>query len=184
MRNSDCGFLIIVELRKGSQGSFLFKSEIRNPQSAIDWYRRRDSNPHCLVSKTSASCPLGYAGIRLQIWDFGLRIGGREQMIFALIRILHSAIRNRLVDLARFERATSTFAKSRSISAELQVLRLLIGDCGFRLAEAAGVEPARALRDGLANRCHTVRRRLLTFQIADCRLRNGGLDNNSSQSAF
>ena len=30
--------------------------------SSFDWYRRRDSNPHCLVSKTSASCPLGYAG--------------------------------------------------------------------------------------------------------------------------
>ena len=29
----------------------------------LHWYRRRDSNPHCLVSKTSASSPLGYAGI-------------------------------------------------------------------------------------------------------------------------
>ena len=29
-----------------------------------------------------------------------------------------------------------------------------------RLAEATGLEPARALRDDLANRCHTVRRRL------------------------
>ena len=28
------------------------------------------------------------------------------------------------------------------------------------LAEAAGVEPARARRDDLANRCHTIRRRL------------------------
>ena len=37
------------------------------------------------------------------------------------------------------------------------------------MAEAAGVEPARALRDGLANRCHTVRRRLLT--ISDYGLR-------------
>ena len=27
------------------------------------WYRRRDSNPHCLVSKTSASFQLGYAGM-------------------------------------------------------------------------------------------------------------------------
>ena len=52
------------------------------------WYRRRDSNPHCLVSKTSASCQLGYAG---------------------------------MVNLARFERASSTFAQSRSYSAELQV---------------------------------------------------------------
>ena len=93
-----------------------------------------------------------------------------------------------LVDLARFERATSTFAGSRSNSPELQVLQF--ADCGLRtdgpgqvistfrilksaisnrLAEAAGVEPARALRDGLANRCHTVRRRLLT-RISDCGL--------------
>src|SRR5215211_4767827 len=27
------------------------------------WYRRRDSNPHCLVSKTRASSQLGYAGM-------------------------------------------------------------------------------------------------------------------------
>ena len=59
--------------------------------------------------------------------------------------------RNNLVDLARFERATSTFAESRSHSAELQVREL---------AEAAGIEPAHAKRGDLANRCHTVRRRL------------------------
>ena len=42
--NSDCGF--------------------RNLHSAFcnRWYRRRDSNPHCLVPKTSASSRLGYAG--------------------------------------------------------------------------------------------------------------------------
>ena len=34
-----------------------------------------------------------------------------------------------------------------------------------RLAEAAGVEPARALRGDLANRCHTVRRRLPTRNL-------------------
>ena len=38
-----------------------------------------------------------------------------------------------LVDLARFERATSTFAESRSISAELQILRLRIAECGLRI---------------------------------------------------
>src|SRR6266498_1162488 len=27
------------------------------------WYRRRDSNPHCLVPKTCASSRLGYAGM-------------------------------------------------------------------------------------------------------------------------
>ncbi len=35
--------------------------------------------------------------------------------------------RNNLVDLARFERATSTFAESRSHSAELQVRRIGTG---------------------------------------------------------
>jgi hypothetical protein len=30
---------------------------------AQSWYRWRDSNPHCLVSKTSASFQLGYTGI-------------------------------------------------------------------------------------------------------------------------
>ena len=34
------------------------------------------------------------------------------------------------------------------------------------LAEAAGVEPAHATRDGLANRCHTVRRRLRNWRKA------------------
>lgn len=65
-----------------------------------------------------------------------------------------STIGNRqcLVDLARFERATSTSAESRSDSAELQVPK--------NLAEAAGVEPAHAMRGDLANRCHTIRRRL------------------------
>jgi hypothetical protein len=29
----------------------------------VEWYRRRDSNPHCLVPKTSASSQLGYAGM-------------------------------------------------------------------------------------------------------------------------
>jgi hypothetical protein len=63
----------------------------------------------------------------------------------------HSVRIFELVDLARFERATSTFAESRSHSPELQVRGL---------AEATGVEPARATRGDLANRCHTVRRRL------------------------
>ena len=58
------------------------------------------------------------------------------------------------MDLARFERATSTFAESRSNSAELQVRELV---------EAAGLEPAHAKRGDLVptNRdCHTIRRRL------------------------
>ena len=36
--------------------------------SLKSWCRRGDSNPHCLVPKTSASCQLGY---------FGLSYGGR-----------------------------------------------------------------------------------------------------------
>ena len=62
------------------------------------------------------------------------------------------------MDLTRFERATSTFAESRSGSTELQVRRL---------AEAAGVEPAHAMRGDLANRCHAVRRRLQHFNLAE-----------------
>src|SRR6059036_2301947 len=42
-----------------------------------------------------------------------------------------------------------------------------------RLAEAAGVEPAHAMRGDLANRCHTIRRRLQRFRIADVGLRIG-----------
>ena len=58
----------------------------------MNWYRWRDSNPHYLVSKTSASFQLGYTG--------------------------------------------------------------------KNLAEATGVEPAHAMRGDLADRCHTIRRRL------------------------
>ena len=51
-----------------------------------------------------------------------------------------------LVDLARFERATSTFAESRSDSSELQV---------HDLAEGTGVEPASAMRGGFQDHCLT-----------------------------
>ena len=40
-------------------------------------------------------------------------------------------------------------------------------EIGNALAEAAGVEPARDERGGLANRCHTIRRRLRGFRIAE-----------------
>ena len=69
--------------------------------------------------------------------------------------LLHPCL---LVDLARFERATSTFAESRSDSTELQVREL---------AEAAGLEPAHAKRGDLANRCHTIRRRLQLSELAE-----------------
>jgi hypothetical protein len=71
-------------------------------------------NPHCLVSKTSASCQLGYAG---------------------------------MVDLARFERATLTFAESRSNSTELQVQE--------NLAEGTGLEPASDERGSFQDYCLT-----------------------------
>ena len=76
------------------------------------------------------------------------------------------------MDLARFERASSTFAESRSDSAELQVRDSGVERAALTatsavarltaetLAEAAGVEPAHATRGDLANRCHTVRQRL------------------------
>jgi hypothetical protein len=82
------------------------------------------------------------------------------------------------VDLARFERATSTFAESRSDSTELRVLS--ISDCGFRIADLRGSRQsafcipqssmvwrrrsesnAHRISPGrLATCCHTVRRRL------------------------
>ena len=58
-RQHKTGFRIAnLELRMVNRVRF----EIRNSQFAIPWYRRRDSNPHQLVSKTSASARLGDAG--------------------------------------------------------------------------------------------------------------------------
>ncbi len=37
--------------------------QLRHDSNELNWYRRRDSNPHCLVPKTSASSRLGYAGM-------------------------------------------------------------------------------------------------------------------------
>ena len=68
---------------------------ICNPKFAIRnliWYRRRDSNPHCLVSKTSASSPLGYAGIgNLEFGIAESELAGDGSGQFA-IRILQFAI--------------------------------------------------------------------------------------------
>jgi hypothetical protein len=86
----------------------------------------------------------------------------------------------RLVDLARFERATSTFAELRSNSAELQVLRFRIANFGLWIRRnRTNLQSAfcnqqstiawrrrqelnlhATVRGGLADRCHTVRRRL------------------------
>jgi hypothetical protein len=96
------------------------------------WYRRRDSNPHCLVSKTSASSRLGYTGIRIS--DFELRNADFACGHQWLIRNPNFAIRNVLADPARFERASSTFARSRSNSIELQARRISNLNCEIRIA--------------------------------------------------
>ena len=57
-----------------------------------------------------------------------------------------------MVNLARFERASSTFAESRSNSPELQVHKIWRRRQDLNLAHA--------MRGDLANRCHTIRRRL------------------------
>ena len=80
------------------------------------WYRRRDSNPHCLVPKTSASSQLGYAGLKRR----GDTVTGRRGATSPRPRVPLSP-RLFVVDLARFERAASTFAESRSNSTELQI---------------------------------------------------------------
>ena len=112
-----------------------------------------------------------------RIANCGFRIG------LVQTSIPQSEIRNPkfgLVDLARFERATSTFAESRSNSPELQVLRLPIAESGLRRSpRESGDNPhflnpqsaigwrrrqdlnlQATLRGDLANRCHTIRRRL------------------------
>src|ERR1051326_3533400 len=61
-----CRFSIADCQFDSSYQAFLKNRSIGNRQLAIDnveWYRRRDSNPHCLVPKTSASSRLGYAGM-------------------------------------------------------------------------------------------------------------------------
>ena len=140
------------------------------------WYRRRDSNPHCLVSKTSASSPLGYAGMILSEVPISELPKGREAIRTFDIRTSAMSV----VDLARFERATSTFAESRSdplsyrsrfdsggeraaLTAHQCCRSIVIASKS--LAEAAGVEPAHATRGDLANRCHTVRRRLRRMRL-------------------
>lgn len=119
------------------------------------------------------------AALRLQCTPRQTGYGGRSRTYvnefqkLAPFQLGHSVRVFELVDLARFERATSTFAESRSDSAELQVRDSSGGERAAltatsavarshpeTLAEAAGVEPAHAMRGDLANRCHTIRRRL------------------------
>ena len=62
----DCRFKILdCRLLAALKPIWNLQSEILNI-----WYRRRDLNPHCLVSKTSASCQLGYAGGNISDWRF------------------------------------------------------------------------------------------------------------------
>src|SRR6266480_5832544 len=111
------------------------------------------------------------AALRLQCTPrqtFQTGYGGRirtyvnEFQKLAPFQLGHSVRIFELVDLARFERATSTFAESRSDSPELQVQYCPPATAGGsdNLAEATGVEPAHAMRGDLANHCHTIRRRL------------------------
>jgi hypothetical protein len=83
------------------------------------WYRRRDSNPHCLVPKTSASCPLGYAGESRD--ESGRMKDEKACCVISSSSFIPHPSSFDLVDLARFERAASTFAESRSNSTELQI---------------------------------------------------------------
>ena len=109
--------------------------QLRHDSNELNWYRRRDSNPHCLVPKTSASSRLGYAGRTFPIFDFRLPIGPWRVKRLLSIANRQSEIGNDLVDLARFERATSTFARSRSDSAELQVLTFSIANWQLPICE-------------------------------------------------
>ena len=124
------------------------------------WYRRRDSNPHCLVPKTSASSRLGYAGGSK---DEGGRM--KDEWCPRPRWVSSSLLHPSSLDWWTWHDLNVRPRPSQS--------RALI-PLSYRseeLAEAAGLEPARALRGDLANRCHTVRRRLLRFWIADFGLR-------------
>ena len=123
--------------------------QLRHDSNELNWYRRRDSNPHCLVPKTSASSRLGYAGKSKE------EGGGMRDESAKLTAPFHpsSLIPHPclLVDLARFERATSTFAESRSHSAELQV-RIGTGILGEESATRLSwhrTYPLQGLRFGL-----------------------------------
>src|SRR5882724_5550065 len=128
----------------------------------MNWYSRRDSNPHCLVPKTSASSRLGYAGRSIaKIWiaEFGFN----SSTTFEQIRNPNFAVRH-------FAWWTWHDLNVRPRPSQSRAL-IPLSYRSKELAEATGLEPARALRGDLANRCHTVRRRLLRFWIADFGLR-------------
>ena len=75
------------------------------------WYRRRDSNPHCLVSKTSASFQLGYAGM---VNPAGLCRRSQEQALgqFRLLKQSYAA---------GLEPATCRLGNDSSYPSELRV---------------------------------------------------------------
>ena len=84
------------------------------------WCRRRESNPHQLVSKTSASARLGYTGTTdcgLRIADCGFKLNDSS------IRNPQSAIRNSMGP-AGLEPATSSSASLRSDPSELRAREL------------------------------------------------------------
>src|SRR6266566_7560545 len=98
------------------------------------WLRRQDLNLRRRIMSPSL------AALRLQCTPrqtFQSGYGGRirtyvnEFQKLAPFQLGHSVRIFELVDLARFERATSTFAESRSDSAELQVQTFSIANCRF-----------------------------------------------------
>ena len=83
-----------------------------------DRYRRRESNPHPLVSKTSASAKLGYAGVKLK-----RRLREEDSNPHLLFQRQASGlwtIPDRM-NPARLERAASSFGGLRSNPSELRV---------------------------------------------------------------
>src|SRR6266446_10953758 len=120
----------------------------------VEWYRRRDSNPHCLVPKTSASSRLGYAGLSLPIVNCRLPICLWRQ---------HSSDDEDQSEIGNRQSAMLWWTwHDLNVRPRPSQSRALI-PLSYRsetLAEAAGLEPAHAKRGDLANRCHTVRRRL------------------------
>ena len=98
--------------------SFHLTFQVRGPRA---WLRRQDLNLRRRIMSPSL------AALRLQCTPRQTGYGGRirtyvnEFQKLAPFQLGHSVRIFDLVDLARFERATSTFAESRSDSAELQV---------------------------------------------------------------
>ena len=134
-----------------------------NACPTLMWYRRRDSNPHCLVPKTSASCLLGYAG-KSSSWRTWHDSNVRPQpsQSCALIPLSY---RSKLSDMLQL-----VVVYLRDLASEDNDKLKFAGHFWRRRQE---LNLHATLRGDLANRCHTVRRRLrgnFELQISDCGL--------------